>query len=156
MDEILIIKHAKGCPGLRFLGLGPGLQPNHGISKLQNLLNEQAFWAINRNKKQLRKMLFHSTVVITLWKNKRLVGFGRGTSDEIFRAVLWDVVVANDHQGSGLGRVVVEALLNAAEIKNVEKVYLMTTNCVEFYEQMGFQIPNNQKLLLLRKNEPDF
>tara|TARA_Y100001968_G_scaffold238721_1_gene222126 strand:+ start:416 stop:874 length:459 start_codon:yes stop_codon:yes gene_type:complete len=151
MDELLIIKHAKGSPGLRLMGLGPGLLPSRGLEKLQDLLNQHTFWAINRNKKQLKKMLFKSSVVISLWKNKNLIGFGRATSDEIFRAVLWDVVIANDHQGLGLGRLVVEALLNANEIKSVEKVYLMTTNCVEFYEQIGFEIPKTQKLLILKR-----
>ena len=149
MKGISIIKHAKGAPGLCFLGLGPGLQPSQGIIKLQNLLNNHAFWAINRNKKQLRKMLHTSSVVISLWKNKRIIGFGRATSDEIFRAVLWDVVIANDQQGNGFGRLVVDALLEAPEIKNVEKVYLMTTNCSEFYEQMGFKLAKNQNLLLM-------
>tara|TARA_Y100001968_G_scaffold70193_1_gene61340 strand:+ start:1232 stop:1690 length:459 start_codon:yes stop_codon:yes gene_type:complete len=152
MDELLLIKHAKGSPGLRLFGLGPRFKPSRGINKLQKLLNEHTFWAINRNKSQLRKMLLKSSVAISVWKNQKLVGFGRGTSDEIFRAVLWDVVISNDHQGSGLGRILVDALLNSSEIKNVEKVYLMTTNCVEFYKQIGFEISNQQKLLILRKN----
>jgi len=152
MDELLLIKHAKGSPGFRLLGLGPRFKPSRGINKLQKLLNEHTFWAINRNKSQLRKMLLKSSIAISVWKNQKLVGFGRGTSDEIFRAVLWDVVISNDHQGSGLGRILVDALLNSSEIKNVEKVYLMTTNCVEFYKQIGFEISNQQKLLILRKN----
>ncbi len=147
ITDISILKHAPGAPGLRFLGLGPGLTPHQGITKLQALLNNHAFWAKNRSKKQLKKMIAHSSVVITLWSAKRLVGFGRATSDKIYRAVLWDVVVADDFQGLGLGRMVVEALLKAQAIKDVEKVYLMTTNSYDFYQQMGFKISNNQYLL---------
>tara|TARA_Y100001968_G_C19018696_1_gene554074 strand:- start:60 stop:527 length:468 start_codon:yes stop_codon:yes gene_type:complete len=151
MAEIQIIKHARRCPGLRFLGLGPGLRPINGICKLQTLLNNYAFWAVNRKKEELKKMLLHSDVVISVWRDKRLVGFGRATSDEIFRAVLWDVVIADDQQGLGLGRIVVEAILATSEIKNVERVYLMTTNCVEFYQQIGFELSKDQNLLQAKK-----
>ena len=153
MDKLLIIKHAKGAPGLRLLGLGPNLRPMRGVEKLQLLLNKHAFWAKNRNATQLRKMIYKSSVVVSVWQHKNLVGFGRATSDEIFRAVLWDVVVANEQQGSGLGRKLVNALLDSSEIKQVEKVYLMTTNCVEFYEQIGFKTPGNQTLLILENNQ---
>ena len=148
MTAISLIKHARGAPGLRFLGLGPRFRPNRGITKLQILLENHTFWAKKRNKNQLRRMLAHSSVVISLWKEKRLIGFGRATSDKIYRAVLWDIVVANDLQGLGLGRIVLKALLEAPEIKNVERVYLMSTNSCEFYQQMGFVELNKQKLML--------
>ena len=80
------------------------------------------------------------------------MGFGRATSDSIFRAVLWDVVVADDFQRHGLGSLLVEALLQAPSIKNVEKVYLMTTNSSKFYKQMGFENSFNQSLLIIKNN----
>ena len=89
MTEISLIKHTKGCLGLRFLGLGPKFLPTRGISQLKKLLNNQAFWAKNRKNSELKKMLANSASVVTLWRGKRLVGFGRATSDKIFRAVLW-------------------------------------------------------------------
>ena len=66
-------------------------------------------------------MLRGSTVVVSLWRGKRLVGFGRASSDGIHRAVLWDIVVAGDLQGRGLGRRVVEALLASNAIEGVER-----------------------------------
>ena len=122
-----------------------------GLMKLQCLLDKHAFWAIGRSRKELRKVLSGSKVVITLWRGKRMVGFGRATSDGIYRAVLWDIVVADDLQGKGLGTQVVEALLSTSTIKNVERVYLMTTNGTEFYQQLGFQNCNQE--LLVRENK---
>ena len=78
-----------------------------------------------------------------------MAGFGRATSDGIYRAVLWDIVVAGDLQGIGLGRQVVDALLAAPALKNVEKIYLMTTNSSDFYLQLGFKKSHNQELLLI-------
>lgn len=138
MARIRLVEHAPGAPGLRWLGMGPGLRPSRGLIKLRRLFQKHAFWAENRTTSDLKKMLAGSTVVVSLWRGKRIVGFGRAHSDGIHRAVLWDVVVAGDLQGRGLGRRVVEALLAAPAIRNAERVYLMTTNSAGFYKQLGF------------------
>ena len=150
MTKISIIHHAKGAPGLRLLGLGPGLVPSKGMQKLQRLMDEHAFWARNRSVNDLQKMLSNSSEIISVWKNQNIVGFGRATSDGIYRAVLWDVVVSGELQRQGLGKKVIELLMATPKIKNVEKVYLMTTNSEEFYMQFGFKPVSNQKLLAIK------
>ena len=149
--RIRLVRHAPGAPGLRLLGMGPGGRPSRGLLTLQRLFRKHAFWAESRSQSQLKRMLKGSTVVVSLWRGKRLVGFGRATSDGIHRAVLWDVVVAGDLQGRGLGRRVVEALLSAKTIRQAERVYLMTTNSAGFYQQLGFQEAKPQKLLVRRQ-----
>lgn len=143
-----LIQHAPGAPGLRWLGLGPRLRPSRSLLKLQRLLHKHAFWARGRSRSQLRRLLAGSDAVVSLWRGKRLVGFGRATSDWTCRAVLWDVVVAGDLQGRGLGRQVVEALLTAPALRGVERVYLMTTNSAGFYRQLGFGDAAPQALLV--------
>lgn len=148
MASTRLVRHAPGAPGLRWFGLGPALRPCHGLRQLQQLLDAHTFWACGRSRDQLRRLLANSPVVVSLWQGRRLVGFGRASSDSVCRAVLWDVVVAGDLQGLGLGRRVVEALLEAAPLRDVERVYLMTTNSAGFYEQLGFVRMNSQQLLL--------
>ncbi|MDA7623059.1 GNAT family N-acetyltransferase [bacterium] len=148
MNRYRLVEHAPGAPGLRCFGLGPDLRPTRGLVKLQRLFHKHAFWAKERNQKQLKRMLAGSTVVVSLWRGKRLVGFGRATSDGIYRAVLWDIVVAGDLQGQGLGRQVVEALLNHKSIKNAERTYLMTTSSAGFYLQLSFESAAPQQLLI--------
>jgi len=151
MARIRLVEHARGAPGMRWLGLGPGYRPSRGLLKLRRLFQKHAFWAENRSNSDLKRMLAGSTVVVSLWRGKRLVGFGRAHSDGIHRAVLWDIVVAGDLQGRGLGRRVVEALLAAPAIRNVERVYLMTTNSAGFYKQLGFTDANPQQLLIRKQ-----
>ena len=148
MKKLRLVKHSPSAVGLRMFGLGPNLKPSQGLSKLKHLFDSHAFWAKDRSEKNLRKVLAGSTVVVTLWRGKRLIGFGRANSDGIYRAVLWDVVVAGDLQGKGLGRLVVEALLSSPKVKNTERIYLMTTNSTEFYKQLGFQDCNQQNVLM--------
>ena len=148
MARIQLVRHASGAPGLRWLGLGPDLKPSRSLLKLKHLLDKHAFWARGRSHRELREMLAGSTVVISLWRGKRMIGFGRATSDGIYRAMLWDIVVVGDLQGCGLGRQVVAALLASSAIRGVERVYLMTTNGSVFYKQLGFRNVNNQHLLI--------
>ena len=149
--RIRLVRHAPGAPGLRWLGIGPSHLPSRGLLKLQRLFRKHAFWAQKRSVSDLRRMLKGSTVVVSLWRGKRLVGFGRASSDGLYRAVLWDIVVAGDLQGRGLGRTVVEALLESPALRGVERLYLMTTNSASFYGQFGFNSAEPQ-LLLIRKS----
>ena len=149
--RIRLVRHAPGAPGLRLLGMGPGGRPSRGLLKLQRLFRKHAFWAQQRSTQDLRRMLWGSPVVVSLWRGKRLVGFGRAHADGLFRAVLWDIVVAGDLQGRGLGRLVVEALLEAPKLHNVERISLMTTRSSGFYEQLGFSSAEPQQLLIRRR-----
>ena len=147
MPAVHLLTHASGAPGMRWLGLGPGLRPTRSLWKLQRLLDQHTFWAQGRKDAQLRRMLAGSTAVVSLWSGKRLVGFGRASSDAVFRAVLWDVVIPEDLQGRGLGRQLVEALLASPKLRAVERIYLMTTNSASFYRQLGFKQAGKQLLL---------
>ena len=150
MDSISLTKHASGAPGLRLLGLGGGFKPINGLNKLQSLFNQNTFWAKNRSINQLKTMLINSNIIITLWSNSELIGFGRATTDQVYRAVLWDIVISKHVQRIGLGKMIIEALLNDKKIQNVEKVYLMTTNSKDFYTQLGFKVEKNQTLMLIK------
>ncbi len=151
MDDLKLISHLKGAPALRIFGIGPNCRPVQGLKKLKDLLNQNAPWTNNRNAKELAKMLANTDVIVTAWKGEKLIGFGRATSDQSFRAVLWDVVVDKNYQNLGLGKQIVQTILNNPSISNVERVYLMTTFCMEFYLKLGFSFESNQRLMLLKE-----
>ena len=148
MKKLIVLKHIQGAPGLRLLGLGPYMQHCKGLYKLQNLLNKNAEWAKNRSISDLKKCLSKSDVIISLWIDKKIVGFGRALSDEIFRSVLWDIVIDQNYQGKGYGKIIVKTILESKKIKHTKKTYLMTTNKKDFYSQLDFEQVNSQKLLL--------
>jgi len=153
MEAVCLLIHAPGAPGLRWFGLGPGLRPTRGLWKLQRLLDHHAFWAQGRSLRELRQMLAGSAAVVSLWHGRLLVGFGRASSDGIFRAVLWDVVIPVDFQGQGLGRRMVEALLESQALRACERVYLMTSQSADFYRKLGFISSDSQTLLLFDRTK---
>ena len=148
MKKAILIKHSKGAIGLRFFGLGPNLKPNKGLLKLQYLFNHNAFWAKDRTLNDLKKSLANSDVIISIWLGQNIVGFGRALSDGIYRGVLWDVVIDQNHQGKGYGKLIVQNLLNSNKIKNTKKIYLMTTNQKLFYSQLDFKEVTSQNLFI--------
>ena len=148
MKEISLIKHTNGALGLRFFGLGPNFKPTNGLNKLQKLLDNNAFWAKNRTINDLKKCLANSDVEISIWVGNEIVGFGRALTDGIYRGVLWDIVIDQNHQGKGFGKLILKNLLSSKEIRNTKKIYLMTTNKKLFYSQMDFKEVTSQNLLI--------
>ena len=148
MKAISLINHSKGAIGLRFFGLGPNLKPINGLNKLQRLLDRNAFWAKSRTINDLKKSLANSDVIVSLWVGNEIVGFGRALTDGIYRGVLWDIVIDQNHQGKGFGTLIVKSLLSSKTIKNTKKIYLMTTNKKKFYSQFNFSEVTSQDLLI--------
>ena len=152
MDDINILEHIKGAPGFRIFGLGPNCKPSRGLEQLQMLLTKNSSWGQKRNIKDLKKMIAGSSVVISLWSQEKLIGFGRATTDEIFRAVLWDIIIEKDYQNSGLGKKIVHKLLTNPLISKVQRIYIMTTHCESFYKKIGCKNSSNQMLMLYDKS----
>jgi N-acetylglutamate synthase-like GNAT family acetyltransferase len=108
------------------------------LLKLQALLNKSAFWAIDRQIEDLKIALDRSEPVVSAWDDDKLIGFARATSDGVYRATIWDVVIDCDYQGLGLGRKLVETVLCHPCMNKVERIYLTTTHQQKFYERLGF------------------
>lgn len=122
------------------------------LYQLQQLFNISAFWAKGRSIEDLGVAIANSDPVISVWDAERLIGFARATSDGIYRATIWDVVIHPDYQGNGLGSKLVETVLAHPRMRWVERVYLMTTNRQEFYEKIGFHANNSTTMVLCNQS----
>ncbi|MEA5572376.1 GNAT family N-acetyltransferase [Calothrix sp. UHCC 0171] len=118
------------------------------IIQLQELFDVAAFWAKERSVEDLEIAIANSEPVVTIKDGERLIGFARATSDGIYRATIWDVVIHPDYQGSGLGSKLVETVLSHPRMHRVERTYLMTTHQQRFYEKIGFQANSTTTMVL--------
>jgi ribosomal protein S18 acetylase RimI-like enzyme len=123
------------------------------LHQLQALLNKSTFWAIDRQIEDLKIALDRSDPVVSAWDENNLVGFARATSDGIYRATIWDVVVDPDYQRLGLGRKLVETVLAHSSMIRVERIYLTTTHQQSFYERLGFIVNSSKTMMLDRARE---
>ncbi|MBW4577435.1 MAG: GNAT family N-acetyltransferase [Aphanothece sp. CMT-3BRIN-NPC111] len=122
------------------------------LNQLQALFRLGAFWAQDRRIEDLAVAIANSDPAIGVWDGERLIGFARATSDGIYRATIWDVVIHPDYRGAGLGRKLVETVLSHPRMSRVERVYLTTTHQQSFYERIGFQ--SNSSTTMVLYNQP--
>ncbi len=125
------------------------------LEQLQHLFARTAFWARSRNMEDLAMAIANSNPVVTIWDGDRLIGFARATSDGVYRAAIWDVIVDPDYQGMGLGRKLVQTVLSHPMVSKVERVYLTTTHQQSFYERIGFERNETTTMVLHNSNSTD-
>lgn len=124
------------------------------LKQLKELFRVTAFWAQNRQIEDLAIAIANSDPVVSVWDADRLIGFARATSDCVYRATIWDVLIHPDYQGSGLGRKLIQTLLSHPRMNRVERVYLLTTYQQGFYARIGFEFSNPSTTMVLHNNKP--
>ncbi|CAI9282849.1 unnamed protein product [Lactuca saligna] len=72
-------------------------------------------------------------------KTKRPVAFARATGDGVFNAIIWDVVVDPNFQGIGLGKAVIERVVEELLQKGITNIALYSEpRVLGFYRPLGF------------------
>ena len=127
-------------------------RPNQiDLSQLQELFTLAALWPKERRVEDLAIAIANSDPVVSVWDGEKMIGFARATSDSIYRAIIWDIVIHPDYRGVGLGQKLVETILNHPRMNRVEKIYLMTTHQQQFYKQIGFQCNLSSTMVLFNR-----
>ncbi|MCO5607304.1 hypothetical protein L7F22_061497 [Adiantum nelumboides] len=94
-----------------------------------------------RHKQKLERALQHTSSIRWLQevKSQKLVAFARATGDDVFNAIIWDVVVDPSYQGLGLGKVVMERLMVDLVSRGITNIGLYAeSNVVGFYKPLGY------------------
>jgi len=122
--------------------------PAIDLHQLQALFQTAAFWAKDRRIEDWAIALANSKPIVSAWDGSQMVGFARATSDGIYRATIWDVVIDSSYRGAGLGRKLVETVLMHPHVNRAERVYLMTTHQQKFYQRIGFEENSTTTMVL--------
>lgn len=81
----------------------------------------------------------HSIVWVEDTRSSKPVAFARAIGDGVFNAVVWDVVVNPSFQGIGLGKVVVERLVDDLRSLGISNITLYAEpKVIGFYRPLGF------------------
>jgi len=103
------------------------------------------------NEEKIKKIFNLSNVIAIAYHKDRIVGFGRGISDGIFNAAIYDVVIENQYQNKGIGKQIISNLLD--QLEDISCVHLVaTTGNEEFYRKLGFK---NMKTAMARYLDPN-
>jgi predicted GNAT family N-acyltransferase len=101
----------------------------------------QAWWARDRTLDDVARMLAASDLVFCLVHRDsgRLVGFARVLTDDVYLALVLDVVVAAELRGAGLGAMLMDAVVGHPRVGAVGGVELVCQpDLMPFYRRWGF------------------
>ena len=82
--------------------------------------------------------------------NKQQIGFGRVVTDYAVFAYLMDVFILPEYRGNGYSKQLMEAIVNAKEIKDCKTWMLKTSDAHGLYKQFGFTELNNPDIVMER------
>ena len=100
-------------------------------------LFKKTTWADGRSAEKITVMLRNTPIHLSAWNKGRIVGFLRAISDDVYRAVLDDLIVCEDFRRQGIGTEMVKRMLRRLE--HLEEVSLdCETDLLSYYEKFGF------------------
>lgn len=83
-----------------------------------------------------------------VYSNGTQVAFARVISDYATFGYLCDVIVTDEHRGAGLGKWIMEAVMEHPELQSLRRFMLATLDAHTLYTRFGFQPPKNPDRLL--------
>jgi len=112
---------------------------NRQVEQLHKLYQGES-WSKGRTLEETHSAVVGSTFCIAITDAAdNLAGFTRVLSDGIFKALVFDVIVAPAYRGSGIGKQLIVAALQHPALASVRHIELYCRPELEpFYEQYGF------------------
>ncbi len=112
-----------------------------------HVLLRQTDWANTRSPLDIQRMLDRSQITLGVWDDDKLIAFSRVITDDMFRALIDDVVVDAAVRGQGIASTMLDKLLK--RLQHVEQVMLdCDTDLSSFYARSGFRNKGGCSMLL--------
>lgn len=110
-----------------------------GGSNLKDIcrLLKQSHWAKNRPEKVIENTINNSTC-FGVYHEGVQIGFARFISDYAVYTLIMDVIVDEKYRGRGIGKGLIDFIVNYPPIENTSK-FLWTTYADGFYSKCGFK-----------------
>jgi GNAT superfamily N-acetyltransferase len=134
------------------------------ISTDKNLLNldviyhfiSTSYWAggVSREivEKSVNNALCFGVYDNSVPSGKKQIGFARVITDLATFGYLADVFIIDGYQGQGLGKLLVQFILDYPELQNLRRLLLGTRDAHSLYEKFGFKpMKNPQNFMEIHK-----
>jgi GNAT superfamily N-acetyltransferase len=97
----------------------------------------RSYWAKTRPQERTDKA-FANSLVFGLYEDNKQIGMGRVVTDSAIVAYLCDVFIHEDFRGHGLGKWLVQSMLEHPDLKHIRRWLLATDDAHGLYQQFGF------------------
>ena len=105
---------------------------------IQNFLKD-IYWAAGRTMEEVQTTI-DASFCFGIYLNDEQIGFCRVITDYVVFAYVMDVFIDENHRGKGYSSILVEAMLNEKQLKEVKIWRLATSDAHYLYEKFGFQL----------------
>ncbi len=97
-----------------------------------------SYWAAGRTRVQVERAIAYSLCLGVYDHDGAQIGFARAVTDRVAVAHICDVFVLPTHRGQGLGKLLMQALLDHPDLADVRRFTLNTSDAHGLYAQFGF------------------
>lgn len=105
----------------------------------------RSYWAKTRPRERTDKA-FANSLVFGLYEGSRMIGMARVVTDFSVIAYLCDVFIHEDFRGQGLGKWLMQSVLEHPGLKHIRRWLLATDDAHGLYQQFDFeQLPEVEK-----------
>lgn len=119
-------------------------------------LYQLEWWTKGRTLEDVRRVVQHSDIIVAFCEadTKRLVAFTRVLTDYVYKALVFDVIVAASHRATGLGKQLLDTVVHHPNLKSVRHIELYCLpELMPFYQQWDFTAELGPLCLMRRTNE---
>lgn len=109
------------------------------VDTVYGFLVNKSYWAKHRTREQIEKSIKNS-LCFGVYDAGRQVGFARAVTDYSVMYWLCDVFVDEEYRGQGIGKLLMECIVNHPDLKDLNGV-LATRDAQGLYEKYGFAAP---------------
>nr|AYR06371.1 GCN5-like N-acetyltransferase [Renouxia sp.] len=138
-QDTLLIKHLNNKDKTTDIYLSK--DKNINLYELEELCDAVGW--VRRPLRKVKTAIEHSFLTISLFyqqnNTRKLIAFARATSDNAFNATIWDVVVHPEFQGKGLGKTLINQIVQQLRYCDINTITLFADpEVVNFYKTLGF------------------
>lgn len=108
------------------------------ISMIHAFLSERSYWAKGRSLKTVKLTIANSLCFGVYNQEGKQLGFARVATDYAVFGWLMDVFVLEECRGQGIGKRLIEYIVEHPVIKNLRRIGLATSDAHDLYRQFGF------------------
>lgn len=107
-----------------------------------------------RNCSEIIKSLDRSFLVTSAWIDENLIGIARATGDGVYSVTIWDVAVKPEFQKKGIGRLLLNSMLNKLDDYDIPLITLYSElDKKNFYSKLGFECGSKNIIGMYKYNK---
>jgi GNAT superfamily N-acetyltransferase len=122
------------------------------LDAIHDYLSKESYWAGGRSRETIARSISKS-LCFGVYDAEGQIGFARVITDYTVHAYIADVFILPAARGRGLGKWLIQCILEHPQLQDVRKWMLDTRDAHGLYEQFGFALDKAGKHMEFRRHE---